>query len=227
MEKVRQWYHSERKKLAGMPAGKRLSYIAEYYGLWIAGIIFLIGISGYVIYRANFTVKEHWFYAVYANTMTEAGEGSDLWKDFAAYTGYDLTEKRLTMNDSSYFDPSLSNGTNNSYFQSFVALVESGDLDVITMGQAGLMALGSSGRLMDLTSEAVQQLFDGYSDRFVYALPYDTEYSTVPVPIGIDVSDSLLVTRYGLYEDDCVLGISAYSAHVEEAASFLTFILEE
>ena len=53
------------------------------------------------------------------------------------------------------------------------------------------------------------------------------EYFADPVPVGIDISDSLLVTKYHLYEEDCVLGISAYTQRPESALTFLEFVLQE
>ena len=106
-------------------------------------------------------------------------------------------------------------------------MVESGDLDVVVMSSAGMKGLGSSGRLMDLTDERVNDLFQKYEDRILYCEPYDEDYSASLVPVGIDVSDSLLVTEYNLYEDDCVLGIGAYTKRPEQIKRFLVFILSE
>ena len=58
----------------------------------------------------------------------------------------------------------------------------------------------------------------------MYAVPYDEEYSTEPVAVGIDISDSRLMTEYELYDDTCVLGVGAYTQHPEDVAAFLEFI---
>ena len=162
---------------------------------------------------------------MFANTMEDGGNGSPLWKDFTEYGGYDLTAGKVEMNAASYFDPSVSGGTNNNYYQAFVALVESGDLDLVVMGEEGLKRIGSSGRLRDLGSEDCRILKEKYGDRLVYCIPEDEEYSTGEVPVGIDLSDSLLVTRYHLYPDDCVLGVCAYTKHLEAVGRFLEFII--
>ena len=44
--------------------------------------------------------------------------------------------------------------------------------------------------------------------------------------MGIDVSDSLLVTKYKVYSGDCALGIGAHSENIKEVEDFLRFILE-
>ena len=221
------WYLTEKDKIKDMTARQKADYIARYYWLWILGIASAVVIIGYVIYRANFALKDYWFYGMCANTMEDGGNGSDLWKDFVAYAGYDTSVKKVEMNARSYFDPSKSGGTNNSYFEAFVALVESGDLDVLVMGEEGLKGIGASGRLKDLSDETCRDLVKQYEDRFVYCIPYDEEYSDDPVPVGIDISDSLLVTRYHLYEKDCVLGIGAYTTRMDSALTFLRFVLEE
>ena len=131
------------------------------------------------------------------------------------------------MNASLWFDPSGRGGTSNSYYQAFVAMVESGDLDVLVMGTDGLKKIGSSGRLLDLTDDRVNDLLKKYEDRIVFCDPYDEDYSTSQVPVGITISDSLLVTKYNLYEGDCVLGIGAYTKRPESVKSFLEFILPD
>ena len=218
---------SEQEKLKDLSGRQKLQYILDYYWLWILGIGAALFLVIYIVYRAGFTVKDYWFYGVFANTMENGGNGSPLWEDYVSYTGYNTRQKRVEMNASSYFDPSVPGGTNNSYYQSFVALVESGDLDVVVLGKEGLKAIGSSGRLLDLRDEKCGSLMTDYADRIVFCVPYDEEYSEEPVPVGIDISDSLLVSRYHLYPDDCVLGISACTKRPESAAEFLEFVLQD
>lgn len=211
-----------------MTRRQRVEYIWEYYWIAILAAVCLVAGLIYGIYRANFAVTDNWFYAVFANTTADAGNGSALWQDFADYSDYDLGEKNITFNAQCYFDPTTMAGTVNSYYESFVALIESGDLDICTLPKEQLQAVGSSGRLLDLSSEDGKAFFEKYQERIVYCVPNDEEYSDEQVPVGIDVSDSLLVTKYDLYPDgDCVLGISAYAEHMDAIEDFLTFILEE
>ena len=242
------YWNEEKRKLSQLPLRQKISYILEYYWLWIAGVMLALFLLIYIPYRAFFTVKDYWFYGVLANTMEDAGKGSGLWKDFVSYAGYDLSEKNVEMNAASYFDPAKRGGTNNSYYQSFVALVEAGDLDIVTLGTDSLTELGRSGRLLDLRDEKVSAIWQKYQDRLIWCEPYDEEYaataaeeyaseneadeedagSHIPlVPVGIDISDSLLVTQYHIYEEDLALGIGAYTSRPEAAESFLAFILPD
>ena len=219
------WMDGEKEKLRGKTLRQKADYILTYYWLWILGIFCAVAIPCYMVRQAVFSVKDFWFYAVYANTMGNGGNGSPLWEDFVSWAGFDTSLKKIQMNDSFWFDPSVSGGTNNSYFQAFAALVDAGDLDVVVMGREGLKGIGSSGRLLDLRDERCASIYGRYADRIVFCVPYDTEYSEEPVPVGIDVSDSLLVTKYELYEEDAVLGIGAYTKRLDSVELFLDFIL--
>lgn len=227
MRKLRSYLAAEKEKIRILSLKQKIRYITGYYWLWILGIGTALFLTGYVIYRAAFTPKDFWFYGVFANSPVNIGDVSGCRRDFINFAGYDTREKKVEMNAAVWFDPSVRGGTANSYYQAFVATVESGDLDVVVMSSAGLKGIGSSGRLMDLTDERVNDLFQKYEDRIIYCDPYDEDYGTSQVPVGIDVSDSLLVTKYSLYENDCVLGIGAYTKRPENVKSFLAFILSE
>ena len=238
IKRLRAHLSSERDKISYLDAKGRAGYVLRYYWLWILGIGGGFFMLFYILFHAFFSVKDYWFYGIFANTMADAGNGSALWHDFVDETGYNTRQKKVEMNAASYFDPSVQGGANNSYYQMFVALVESGDLDVLVMGTEGLKAVGSSGRLLDLGAAggeeaeagtaAVQELMQKYKDRLIYCDPYDEAYSEEPVPVGIDISDSLLVTKYHLYEEgtQVALGLAAYTQRPRSAADFLEFILK-
>ena len=69
--------------------------------------------------------------------------------------------------------------------------------------------------------------FSKYEDRLIYAVPLDEEYSTEPVPIGIDLSDSALISKYHIYSDSCAVGVSANCPHMDAVLKFLAFVLED
>ena len=225
--KLRAYLQSEKEKIKDLTLSQKIHYILGYYWLWILGIVCALAFAGYVIYHAGFSVKDYWFYGMYANTAENGGNGSELWRDFVSYGGYDTRVKKVEMDASSWFDPSKKGGTNNSYYQAFTALTETGTLDVVVLGTEGLKGIGSSGRLLDLRDDSCAALAKRYRDRLVYAVPYDEEYSSEPVPVGIDLSDSLLVTKYHLYEEEIALGISAYTTRLPAVETFLRFILPE
>ena len=225
--RLREWAASEKEKIAGIPGlKKKAEYVWEYYKLWIIGFACFVWLAVFSIHQYTTTLHDYWCYMIFNNTYADVATDSELWEDYVRYADFDLHEKEVEFNARSYFDY-LKGVTGNTYFEAFVAYADSGTLDGITMKKASLSALGRSGRLMDLNSEACASIKAKYEDRFVYTDPYNEEYSKEPVPVGIDISDSLLVTEYGAYPDDCALGIGALSENVESVELFLDFILEK
>ena len=197
------WFHNEREKMRELTAKEKAQYVWSYYHLWIIGISAFLAISIFLTVRITTAVREEWLYGMFANTMAKAGNGSELWKDFTEFSGLDLTEKRVEFNAEAYFDYLKNQAKGNDYYNAFVALAQ-------------------SGRLTDLNLERCRELRDRYADRLVYFHGAEGD-----IPVGFDISDSLLVTRYGLYRDSCAIGIGARSEKMDTIALFMRFILEE
>ncbi len=223
---IKDRFREEKEKIGKLPKGKKGKYIWDYYRYPILFLSFFLIFGIWFIHRSATAVRENWISVAFPNAMTQVGSGTSLWNEYVEYAGYDLDQKNVLFEDKLYFDPTTSGGMNNVYYESFVAMIETGSVDAVTMRKEEIEALGRSGRLIDLSCEACSEIFEKYRDRLVYSLPYDTEYSTDPVPVGIDVSDSILMTRYHIYENSCVFSIGAYSRNIPEAAKFLDWILE-
>lgn len=228
MKRFRAFFSEERQKLAGLSLSQKRQYIWQYYKLWIVGAAALLWFLGFAGYRWFAVPRENWFFALFTNTYSDVGNGSELWRDFADYAGYDLREKKLEFNASSYFDLTKAGGAVNSYYEGFVAFADSGALDVVVMEQPEqLAAVGATGRLLDLNREECGALREKYAERLIYTTPNDESYGE-RVPVGIDVSDSLLTGKYRVYgAQRCVLGIGAHSTHLEAVETFLAFIMQE
>ena len=216
------WFQTEREKMRELTAQEKAQYVWSYYHLWIIGITAFLAISSFLAVRITPAVKEEWLYGMFANTMANAGNGSELWKDFTEFSGLKQKEKRVEFNAEAYFDYLKNQAKGNDYYNAFVALTDGGILDFITMETPSLEALAQSGRLTDLNLERCQELRDRYADRLVYFHGVEGD-----IPVGFDISDSLLVTRYGLYKDSCAIGIGARSEKMDTIALFMRFILEE
>lgn len=224
MGTLKTYLAGEKRKIAGLDFRGKLEYIWQYYKLWITGFVCAVVFIIYFIVHFFFTPKENWFYGVFANTYADVGENSQLWDGFVEYAGLDVKEKNVVFNSNCYFDPKKE--SYNQYYNAFVAYVDSGTMDIVTMETEDLKALGEKGRLMDLSNtQTAGSLAEKYADRLVYAVPNDTEYSTEPVPVGIDLSDTCLVTEYGIYESSCALGVSSLAPHLDKIEMFLEYVL--
>ncbi len=224
MNSLKKWAETEKNKITKIQGTKaKAAYIWEYYKLWLIGIVAVCWFLSFAFVHYTVTLKEYWFYIMFTNTNAEIGDDSKLYDGYAAYTGYDLKKKKIVFNNNSYFDY-LNGVTNNTYFQAFVAYADSGTLDAVTMESEALTALGESGRLLDLDSDACASIKEKYGDRFLYCIPYDKTYSSDEVAVGIDISDSRLMTEYHIYPETCALGIGAHSNNIEAVEEFLDYI---
>lgn len=226
MNWLKHYLSEEKQKLSGYSWREKLEYIWQYYYLWIIGAVALVWFLNFAVYRYFFVPRDNWFLAVFTNTFSEVGNNSELWEDFVAYTGYDTTEKKVEFNSNSYFDLTKTGGSVNKYYEAFVAFADSGELDVVVMEtRQQLAAVGATGRLLDLDRRECAALRERYGDKLIYTTPNDEDYESERVPIGIDVRDSLLMSKYRVYGGEtCVLGIGAKSENLEAVEAFLRFI---
>ncbi len=218
------WFRNEKEKISEIPGtGKKIEYIWDYYKLWIIGTVFFIWFVTFAIRQYTTTLRDYRCFMIFANTYADAGDHSKLWEDYVEYAGIDLHREAVRFEANSYFDY-LKGVTGNTYFEAFVAYADGGTLDAIVMGRDSLTALGKTGRLLDLNSEACASIREKYGDRFLYTVPIDEEYSKEEVPVCIDISDSRLVSEYGVYSEPCAIGIGALSKNVEAVEQFLDFL---
>ncbi|MGN0266368.1 MAG: hypothetical protein ACI4D7_01695 [Lachnospiraceae bacterium] len=226
MELLRTWYKEEREKISAMNRNEIIRYIWDYYRLHLTAIISLCLILAWIGYNYVTTPGENWFYACFANTYGDVGNHSDFYDDFAEYADLDLKEKNLVFDNACYFDPTK-NSMGNSYYETLITYIESGTLDVLLMEKEQLQAFGATGRLLDLESPETAELFHSYSDRLVYCSPSDGKSEKAQVAIGIDLSGCCLTGEGKPYPDGVVLGIGAWSEHLDMAEIFLQYLFEE
>ena len=221
-------WSEEKEKIKTLPKKEALQYIWMYFKIPIVIIVFVLAFGTFLTIRIVTNIPENWLMVTYANTTANVGTSSPLWKEFTEHTGYDLSKKKVEFNAESYFDYTKNQARGNPYFNAFTTLADAGELDAITMEKDSLAALGQSRRLMDLNDERCASIKKKYGDRFVYYEPKEpTEEIPGPVAVGIDVSDSILITKYHVYKDSCAIGIGASSKNLQEVEDFLDFILGE
>lgn len=220
-------FAEEKKKIKELPFREAVQYIWMYFKIPIIAIVFVLGFGTFLIIRIATNIPDNWLTVTFSNTYARVGTGSQLWTDFTEKTGYDLTKKKVEFNAESYFDYLQDQAKGNAYYNAFVSLVDAEELDAITQEKDSLTALGQSGRLLDLNDERCAAIKKKYGDRFLYYEPVDEDGEKgEKIPVGIDLSDSILMTKYHIYADSCALGIGAKSKNLEEIEDFIDFVLE-
>ena len=224
MRSLKQWYRDEREKLAEYSLYDRLRYVWQYYKLWIIGIAFAVSFCTYVIWTYVSVPGEIHFYGIFSNTYAPLGQGSTFYRQFVDYAGYDLSEGIVELDASNYCKPS-GRVTGNTYYEKLISMLD-GKVDDVWVAEAeDVIAVGETGRLMDLGSE-MRPGMQKYADRFVYCTPLRETYSTEPVPIGIDLSGTVLTGEYSAYPNGAVLGVNAYTERLDQVYVFLEFLFQ-
>ena len=233
MDRIRQFIQEEKSKLSRMTFSSAIEYILTYYWIPILAAVFAVSFGIYLYVKITTNIPDNWLMVSFTNTRAVVDNDSKLWKEFTEYTGYDLTQKKVVFDSSSYFDYTKNQAKGNAYYNAFIALTDAGELDAITMEPVSLAALGQSGRLMDLNDERCQDLIKNYSDRLIYYDPASAQDpmssqddDLTPIPVGIDLSDSILITEYHIYADGCAIGIGAQSENISQIEDFIEFVLK-
>ena len=222
----RDFLEEERAKLSRMTLSQGIRYIWQYFYIFILGFIGLVCLIVYGITHFLAGAPDYQIYAVFANSTAGSGTFSRMRQDFGDTFGPEADGKRVEFSNNMFFDYNRNQARGNEYYNSFIALTDSGMLDLITMFPEQLAPLGQSGRLLDLNTERCAGLREKFADRLIWYEPPEYEEETEPVPVGFDVSDSLLVTKYGIYPETAALGIGAETTRLEAVEQFLGFILQ-
>lgn len=225
MRTLPQWYRDEREKLRDYGHLDRLKYIWQYYRLWIIGIGFIGGFIAYALITYFTVPGDIHFYGILSNTYAQMGKGSDFYEGFVEAAGYDLGKGVVELDCSNYCKPSV-NATGNTYYEKLISMLDGGVDDIWVAEREEVVAIGETGRLMDLNIKAAAPLRERYADRFVYCTPLREDYSTDPVPIGIDLEGTALVGEYRAYPNGAVLGVNAYTKRLDQVVAFLDYMFQ-
>ena len=223
MRSLPQWFRDEREKLRGYGPRDVLKYVWQYYKLWLVGIGAVVGFAAYALIIYFTTPGDIHFYGILSNTYARLGQGSKFYDGFVAAAGYDLKTGVVELDCANYCKPS-GRVTGNSYYEKLISMLDGGVDDIWIAEAEDVVALGATGRLMDLNSEAASAIREKYADRFVYCTPLRDDYSADPVAVGVDLSGCALVREYGAYPNGAVLGVNAATRRVDQAAVFLDYL---
>jgi hypothetical protein len=210
-----------------MKGQEKVSYIWTYYKLWI---IILVGACAFFVYMAGLfgrDLTDYRLYVTMVGTNADVGNNSALRQGFLSYTGFDTETEPVYFDNECYFDYSNNKAIGNTYYERLVTYIEAGVSDAVIMDRDNLVSFGESGRLLDLDSDSCASIREKYGDYFVYCTPTDEDYADGQVAVGIDLTDTVLMRDYQIYEDSCTLGIGEYSGNIDAVERFLDYIFEE
>lgn len=221
------WLEQEKRKLEGLSARKKREYVWQYYKLWIiGGVALILFIIYFAVHLINANRDTH-LYVGFVNTYAQVENGSDFWEGYVKDAGVDTGKVNVIFDKEIYFDMTQGDVTGNHYYEKLVVLVDSETLDAVVMEPDNLKELGANGRLMDLEDERTRGLYEKYSDRIITTVTEEEDGTKREVPVGIDISDSILMAEENSYVKGCALGISSHVQHVDAVEEFLDYVLQE
>lgn len=208
----------DKEKLAGMTSKKeKAGYIWDYFKFWIIGAVAVVGLLVYFVVVFVTRDEDDVLNVVFVNNYDNISEGSDFMDSFIEYTGDESLKGRVTFDNSAFFNLAKASDVKNDYYLKVLAYLEGGSTQAVVCQYDNLMGLARSGRIMDLSDEALSRIYDRYRDRLVY---YEDEDGKIPV--GIDISEGY--SKSGLTEYDDGREYICLSAFVDDYSMAETFI---
>ena len=215
------WIKQELEKIKGMPIKKVLNYIWDYYKIPLISISILIGLIGYFMSIFLRPVQETAGAVAFVNFYEDITENSSFYQTFMEQYKEMPIESTLIFDNHYFFNLEKEADYKNSYYQKLTAYLEAGTVDVVICEEENLMGIAKSGRFLDLSDERVEKIYREYQKQIVY-LSFEGE----KIPIGIDVSDSPVLTGVNGYQKKCYLAISSNASHLEFVENFLQYLLK-
>ncbi len=211
-------------KLKDAPLKEKIAYFQEYYLkttiLIVIGVIFV----GYLAYSVLTAPSDTAFAAFFYNDTGDSSN-TELIDGFTAYMNID-TEKH-----EAYIDATMNYSPDNNNYDAYMSLeksmavISTGELDVI-VGDTDTIDYFARGEcLHDITTVLPDDLLAQFQDKLYYAKSGENGEL---IPAGIYVTDSPKLNQYYYYVDkEPVLGFVVNSNSIDNAIAFLRYIYLE
>ena len=188
-----------------MTSGLKLEYFWAYYKPHMAvalGIILLIVFIGQMIYRSQFDTV---FYAAIINGT--AGDGEALAEDFKNYTGDTDKYHEYTIDNSMYL---MKDQEDYQMVMKLSTIIGAQQVDVLIAPEYKFQEYVEQDGFYPMSELLTDEQQEAYKDDL-------TEY-------GLHVGDNKVLQSFGV-DEDSYMGVLVYSDHLDEAKSFITYIM--
>lgn len=241
----------EKQKTKDMSLKGKLSYFWYYYKIHTIVAILAVILIATIIkdIRAN---KDYAFYGVYFNAKPtfSAEEQMDA---FSVYAGIDTEKYRALLDTTMYLSMTDISETTIATSQKFAAMTYSSEVDMVVADEDVFTNYAVSEMFYDLREVLPEDLLEQYKENIFYidraeikaandedntedyqdlAETFhdhrDSSAMEDPIPVGIYVSDTPVISQAGCYEGTVpVYGIAANTKRLDAAVQYLRFLGEE
>lgn len=220
---------SAREQLRKLHGKQKWTYIWDYYRIQIIAAVLILAACAGILPSALAKHEDPDLTIAIVNNTMNVDQGTDFYDEFTSFADDRGVEGTWQFDSGYFFDLSEESDFTNSYYQKLVARIESGELDGMILDRANLEGIARGGRVLDLSDESVREVMNQYGDRAVWY----TDENGEKIPVGIDVSDSPVISRCLDYETaeagggTAVFAFSAQPANLENAEIFLGYLLQD
>jgi len=200
-----------------MSFGQKIEHIWEYYRLQIIGIVVILILIVYFVFKALNGGASTYVSAVFIGGDQEQANESTLLKDFILDNGLNPKSQEVTPTYTGNMD-FLNGSTGYNEYQLLSALFLSGDVDVMVAAEDVTVAFAVNGALADLTKILTPEMLEKYKDSLVYV---NTSEDGEKYPCGINID-----TGNKIYNKKVCVSIANNSVNQEESILLMTYLLE-
>lgn len=223
---IRDEIKEQNSRLKDAPLKEKLAYFKEYYLKTTLVVIAALVLIGSIIYSIVTAPEDTGFAAFFYNDTGDSASTAML-DEFVAYADID------TKVHDAYIDASIDYSSSGSNYDTYayagleksMAVMSTGELDVIIGDQEAFDYFGSSECFHDITTVLPEDLLEQFKDKLYYSTNEETGET---LPLGIYVTDSPKLDEYHYYVDkEPILGFLINSNSMENAITFLRYLYSE
>lgn len=211
-------------KLKDAPLRDKLAYYKEYYLKTTVITLVVAGFILYLVYTVLTAPKDTAFAAFFFNDTGDSSS-TELIDSFVEYMNIDTSEHNAYIDASmNYY---LEAATTDMYLalQKSMAVIASGELDVIVGDAAAVDYFAKGDCFHDITTVLPADLLAQFEDRLYYTKCGEEE---VLLPVGIYVTDAPKLNQYSYYVNkEPILGFITNSNSLDNAVEFLRYLYME
>lgn len=208
-------------KLKNAPLREKLAYFKEYYLKTTIIAVVAIILVGSMIYSMLTSPSDTAFAAYFYNNTGDMSD-SGLIDGFVTYAGIDTKKSNAYIDTTMHYSPDGQNLDAYAMLEKSMAVITTGELDVVVGDTDTIDYFANSECLHDITTILPEDLLEIFQDKLYYAKLGESDELT---PVGIYVTDATKLNEYHYYTDmEPVFGFVANSNSLDNAVAFLRYL---
>ncbi|MDE5695981.1 MAG: hypothetical protein K2I96_00990 [Lachnospiraceae bacterium] len=221
---MRDEIREQNAKLKDAPLKDKVAYFKEYYLKTTIVVVIAAILVVYLAYSILTAPSDTAFAAFFYNDTGDSSS-TELIDGFVEYMNIDTTEHEAYIDATMNYAPDASDYNAYMGLEKAMAVLSTGELDVIVGDDDTLDYFARSECLHDITTILPDDLLTQFEDRLYYA---ESGENAELIPVGVYVDDSPKLNQYYYYVDrEPILGFVINSNSIDNAVAFLRYLYME